>query len=248
VEHRLRPPYRWREERRRQLTGVPLAPWLAGIDPPSPRVPLSPAFFLRPVAEVARDLLGCVLVSTVGEIRTSGVIVETEAYGGAEDPASHAATRGGVTPRNRAMFGPAGRAYVYRSYGMHWCMNVVAGPAGTAAAVLLRGLDPLEGREGMLKRREGRRPLCSGPGRLTQAMEITDALYGHDLSLPPLAIRSGWAVDDALIGISGRVGVSVAGTWPYRFFVRGSPGVSPARGAAASRPARDQTRTRRERS
>jgi DNA-3-methyladenine glycosylase len=176
--------------------------------------------------EAARALLGCVLVSTVGGARAAGVIVETEAYGGPDDPASHAATLRGPTRRNRVMFGPPGRAYVYRSYGMHWCMNVVTGVEGVAQAVLIRGLEPIEGEEVMAMRRSGAHPLTAGPGRLCAALAITDALYGHDLREPPLRLLRGWRVPGDLIGVSKRVGVGAAEDWPHRFFVRGSPGVS----------------------
>ncbi len=187
---------------------------------------LAQDFFRRPVLEVARDLLGTRLVSTVGEERTVGVIVETEAYQGTDDPASHAATRAGRTHRNRAMFGPAGRAYVYRSYGVHWCMNVVTGEEGSPEAVLFRGLEPLEGIDLIRTRRGGREPLAAGPGRLCEAMAITEDLYGHGLDLPPLMVVSGWRVPDALVGVSGRVGVSAAADRPFRFYVVGSSGVS----------------------
>jgi len=162
----------------------------------------------------------------MGDKRVSGVIVETEAYDGPNDPASHAATVAGPTRRNRAMFGPPGRAYVYRSYGVHWCMNVVTGPIGRPQAVLVRGLDPLEGDAVMLGRRGGKRPLTSGPGRLCAALGITDALYGHDLREPPLVLRAGWSVDDDVVGVSVRVGVTKAADWPCRFYVRGSTAVS----------------------
>jgi DNA-3-methyladenine glycosylase len=191
---------------------------------------LAPALLEHAVLDVARALLGCRLVSTVGGVRAVGVIVETEAYAGPTDPASHAATRSGVTARNRAMFGPSGRAYVYRSYGVHWCTNVVTGPVGEAQAVLLRGLEPLEGLPEMARRRGRVTPLGAGPGRLCQALGITGAHYGHDLSQPPLQLLSGWDVPDALVGVSGRVGVSAAADWPYRFYVLGSDGVSRAPG------------------
>jgi DNA-3-methyladenine glycosylase len=181
---------------------------------------------LRPVVEAARGLLGCVLVSTVGGERTAGVIVETEAYDGPNDPASHAATVSGPTRRNRVMFGPPGRAYVYRSYGVHWCMNVVTGADGTAQAVLLRGLVPLDGADVMARRRSGALPLAAGPGRLCAALGITGALYGHDLREPPLQLLSGWSVPSDLIAVSPRIGIAEARDWPYRFFVRGSAGVS----------------------
>lgn len=176
--------------------------------------------------EVARDLLGTRLVSTVDDRHTSGVIVEVEAYRGLEDPASHAATRTGRTRRNEVMFGPAGRAYVYRSYGVHWCVNVVTGPDGDPQAVLIRGLEPLEGLDVMRRRRGGRSPLAAGPGRVCQALGITDALYGHDLSRPPLLLAPGWHVPEANVGVSGRVGVRRAADRPYRFYVHQSPGVS----------------------
>jgi DNA-3-methyladenine glycosylase len=178
------------------------------------------------VPDVARLLLGARLVSTVDGMPASGVIVETEAYGGSDDPASHAATTRGRTERNRAMFGPPGRAYVYRIYGMHWCVNVVTGKAGEAQAVLIRGIEPLEGTSLMAKRRSGRRPLTAGPGRLCEALGITGALYGHDLCRPPLRLARGWTVPDAMVGVSGRVGVRAAADAPLRFYVLGSSGVS----------------------
>lgn len=186
----------------------------------------TPDFFRRPVAEVARALLGARLVSTVGGLLTSGVIVETEAYGGPDDPASHAATVRGRTERNSAMYGPPGRAYVYRIYGMHWCVNVVTGPAGDPQAVLIRGLEPLEGVEVMALRRSDRRPLTAGPGRLCEALGISSDQYGHDLCLPPLRLERGWTVPDAAVGVSGRVGVRAAADLPLRFYVPGSSGVS----------------------
>ncbi len=154
------------------------------------------------------------------------MIVETEAYEGPDDPASHAATRVGRTHRNRAMFGPPGHAYVYRIYGMHWCVNVVTGAEGDPQAVLLRGLEPLEGAEVMSRRRGGKEPIAAGPGRLCQALGITDVLYGHDLGRPPLRLEPGWAVDLAEVGVGGRIGVRAAADRPLRFYVRGSPGVS----------------------
>jgi len=181
---------------------------------------------VRSVVECARGLLGCRLVSTVGGRRCVGVIVETEAYGGPEDPASHAATAHGPTARNRVMFGPPGRAYVYRSYGMHWCVNVVTGVEGEAQAVLLRGIEPIDGGGLMAERRRGSVPIGAGPGRLAEALGVTGALNDHDLRESPLRLERGWAVPDADIGVSPRVGVSVAADWPHRFFVRGSAGVS----------------------
>lgn len=190
---------------------------------PHPLVPL----LLEPdVAEVARGLLGAVLVSTVDGLTTSGRVVEVEAYGGAEDPASHAAVRAGRTRRNDAMFGPAGTAYVYRIYGMHWCVNVVSGAEGRASAVLVRALEPLEGEGAMAVRRNGRPSLANGPGRLCQALGITGRLDGHDLARAPLRLTEGAPVPDPSIGRSGRIGVRAAADWPMRFFVRGSPHLS----------------------
>lgn len=175
---------------------------------------------------MARALLGARLVSSVDGGRSAGVIVETEAYGGTDDPASHAATRRGRTVRNAAMFGRPCHAYVYRSYGLHWCVNVVTGEEGDPQAVLLRGLDPIEGVALMLRRRSGRLPLAAGPGRLCEALGIAGSLNGHDLRQPPLRLEPGWSVDDGLIGVSGRIGVRTAADRPLRFFVDGSVGVT----------------------
>ena len=174
--------------------------------------------------------------STVGGESTVGVIVETEAYLGPDDPASHAATKGGPTTRNAVMFGDPGRAYVYRSYGIHWCFNVVTGAPGNAQAVLVRGLDPLEGEEVMRRRRGRSDRLASGPGRLGQALGITGELNGHDLSRSPLQVLSGWRVPDALVRVTGRVGIRVAQEWPLRFFIVASSGVSQVRSSVAGQP------------
>jgi len=157
------------------------------------------------------------------------VVVEAEAYTGPEDEASHGAARTGRTRRNRSMFGPPGRAYVYRSYGVHWCLNVVTGPRGFPAAVLIRALDPLIGQETMRLRREGRTPLCSGPGRLTQALAVTGELDSHPLDRTPLELLRGWSVPGDAVDRSGRVGVSRAADRLLRFYLRGHPAVSRAR-------------------
>ena len=198
-------------------------PWRSGL-PPATDFPSG--LFRQPVAEVARALLGTRLISTLGGETAVGVIVETEAYGGADDPASHAATRDGLTRRNASMFGPPCRAYVYRSYGVHWCVNVVTGDVGSPSAVLLRGLEPLEGDDVMLRHRSGRIPIAVGPGRLCEALAIDGALDGHDLREPPLWLEPGWHVGDGSVGVSGRVGVRAAADRPLRFYVLGSPGVS----------------------
>ncbi len=183
---------------------------------------------------MARQLLGTVLVSTIGGVRCTGMIVETEAYGGPEDPASHAATRSGVTERNRAMFGAPGCAYIYRSYGVHWCLNVVTGPRGRAEAVLIRGLQPLSGVEHMMERRGGVLPTAAGPGRLCQALGVDRTQYEHDLSKAPLRLVAGWRVGDEQVRQTPRVGITKAADRLLRFYVVGAEGVTP-RGSTTRR-------------
>ena len=187
------------------------------------------AFFDRPAESVAPDLLGARLVSTVDGQRTAGIIVEVEAYIGPDDPASHAAARIGRTRRNASMFGPPGTAYVYLSYGVHWCLNLVTGAIGNPCAVLIRAVDPIEGSDVMATRRGRKRDLTSGPGRVGQAFGITHALDGHDFSSPPLRLLPGWPTPPGSIDVSPRVGVSRAQDWPLRFCVRGSSSVSRVR-------------------
>lgn len=175
---------------------------------------------------MARDLLGTCLRSTVGGAEVLGVVVETEAYVGPHDPASHAAERIGRTARNESMFGPPGHAYVYRSYGIHWCLNVVTGMEGFPAAVLVRGVDPVGGVEIVRERRKGRTPLCAGPGRLSEGLGVTGALDGHPLNSPPLELFRGWEVPQESVAVSGRVGIGEAAHWPLRFYLRGHPQVS----------------------
>ncbi len=198
-------------------------PWHEGVPPV--HVPLV-QLLAGSADQVARRLLGARLISDFDGERTVGVIVETEAYLGTEDPASHAAARIGRTRRNTSMFGPAGHVYVYLIYGMHWCMNVVTGGAGDPSAVLLRALDPIEGGEIMSRRRHGRSVIASGPGRLGQAMRIDGSCDGTDLSGPPLTVAGGWPVVDASVGVSPRIGVTRADDWPLRFYVRGNTHVS----------------------
>lgn len=185
--------------------------------------PLPAAFYERPVVEVARDLVGCV----VSHGAASGVIVETEAYHDSE-PACHAFV--GLTARTRTLFGPAGRAYVYRSYGIHALLNAVCEPEGVGAAVLIRALEPLDGVELMRARRGVARhdQLCSGPGKLTQALGIELGENGTPLtgagpvtfSAPP----PGWR-DVALVA-AARIGISKAVELPWRFCASGSAHVS----------------------
>jgi DNA-3-methyladenine glycosylase len=172
----------------------------------------------------------------MGGVEVRGVVVETEAYLGPEDPASHAAERIGRTPRNESMFGPPGRAYVYRSYGMHWCLNVVTGEEGSPAAVLIRGLDPIQGIGTMRERRGGAEPIGAGPGRLCQALGVTGDLDGHPLQVPPLELYRGWRVPKERVAVSGRVGIRRAADWPLRFYLRDHPQVSPGPRKSARGP------------
>jgi DNA-3-methyladenine glycosylase len=186
----------------------------------------------------ARRLLGQRLVRVLDGQRLAGRIVEVEAYLGPVDRAAH--TFGGRrTPRNASMWRGGGFAYVYFTYGMHWCLNVVCGAPDAGTAVLLRALEPTEGIDAMRARRPAARratDLCSGPARLTQALAIDRALDGADLrtgaSLWIEAARSR-ALPDRRVGVSPRIGVEYAGDWakrPLRFFVRGDPNVSRPRG------------------
>jgi DNA-3-methyladenine glycosylase len=194
----------------------------------SPDLPFPPEYYDRPAEQVARDLLGARLVSELGGVRCMCEIVETEAYVGPHDDASHAHVRLGVTPRNRAMFGPPGRAYVYRIYGIHWCLNAVTGPPGFPAAVLVRAARPLQGEDGMAARRPGRaeRDWLRGPGKLTQALGIDGDRNGHPLDQPPLRIIPGRSVADAELRVGPRIGITRAADWPLRFWIGGSHWVS----------------------
>jgi len=179
-------------------------------------------FYDRGVVDVARDLVGCVLRH--GE--TAGVIVETEAYHESE-PACHAHV--GLTGRTHILFGPPARAYVYRSYGIHALFNAVCESEGVGAAVLIRALEPLEGVEEMRARRglERFEDLCSGPGKLTQALDIELDLNGSDLLGGPIAIESpplGWESPELLVG--PRIGITKAAELPWRFCAAGSRSVS----------------------
>lgn len=176
-------------------------------------------------AGAARYLLGARLERTLPDGTVlAGRIVEAEAYF-QEDPASH--TYPGPTARNAAMFGEPGHAYIYLSYGIHWCFNVTAGPAGYGAGVLIRAIEPLEGQEVMQQLRGvSGRNLANGPGKLTRALDIGPELYGHDLRLPPLRVLAGGTVPDSEVERSGRIGISVAKEEPLRFTIRGSRFVS----------------------
>ncbi len=179
--------------------------------------------------EAARRLLGAALSSTVDGRETSGVIVEAEAYLGPHDPASHARASTGRTARNDAMFGDSGTLYVYLSHGLHHCANVVTGERGDPAAVLIRSLEPVKGLAVMAERRGRETDLCSGPGRLCQALGITLRHNGHSLRRPPVRLLEGASFADSQVGVSGRIGVSRAADWPLRFFVKGHPAVKAPR-------------------
>ena len=190
--------------------------------------PLPRAFYARGPLVLARALLGRVLVHDDPRAgRLAGLIVETEAYAGADDPASHAYR--GETPRNRVMFGPPGVAYVYFTYGMHHCFNVVCGAVGQPSAVLVRALEPLLGLAAMQRRRagvEGAR-VARGPGSLARAMGLDLRLDGADLTRGPL-----WIADlpprrlGRRIGRGPRVGITRAATFPWRYWLIGSAAVS----------------------
>ena len=180
---------------------------------------LAHGFYDRPVVEVAPDLLGCV----VRHGDTAGVIVETEAYHESE-PACHAFV--GLTARTAPLFGPPGRAYVYRSYGIHALLNAVCEPEGIGAAVLIRALEPLEGVEHMRTRR-GVDDLCSGPGKLTQALGIELHHNGGDLTRGPVMMGEpapGWEAPRIVVGT--RIGITKAPELPWRFCALGSRDVS----------------------
>ena len=181
-------------------------------------------FYERPTQEVARDLLGKVLVHNSEEGVASGTVVEAEAYLGANDPGSHASIR--RTPRNSVMFGRAGVAYVYFTYGMHYCFNAVAKPTGMAGAVLVRALEPLEGISLMKERRrnEDLLALTSGPGKLTQALAIDASLNGADLTEGDLYIAEGAKAEE--IRTTYRIGLSKGVQLPYRYYVADSRFVS----------------------
>jgi DNA-3-methyladenine glycosylase len=173
------------------------------------------SFFARDVHEVAPELVGAELyVDGVG-----GVIVEVEAYDH-EDPAAHGFR--GRTERNASMFGPPGHAYVYRSYGIHWCLNVVCEDEGVASAVLIRALEPTQGLEAMRARRgiDEPRLLCSGPGRLCQALGVTREHDGLPLDRPPFELRARDA--EPALSVGPRVGISKAAERPWRYGLAGS--------------------------
>jgi DNA-3-methyladenine glycosylase len=187
---------------------------------------LPASFYERPVVEVARDLLGKKLVRIIDGRRVAGMICETEAYDGETDQACHA--RVGRTNRNSVMYGKAGQAYVYFTYGMHWMLNCVCGPLGYPAAVLIRSLIPLEGLEIIAGRREGIRQAdwCSGPARLTRALSIERQCNGLDVTVAQngLFLETYMNIPDRLVKSTPRIGIQYAGEpWvslPWRFVIQ----------------------------
>jgi len=181
--------------------------------PSPPR--LRRSFFDRSVHEVAPELIGATLLFN----GTGGTIVEVEAYHHT-DPAAH--SYGGPTPRNAVMFGPPGFAYVYRSYGIHWCLNLVTGGEGRASAVLVRALEPTTGIPAMRRRRgwTDDRMLCSGPGKLGEALAVTRALNGLALDKAPFELRA--RPDDPQILTGPRIGITKAADRPWRYGLKGS--------------------------
>jgi DNA-3-methyladenine glycosylase len=183
--------------------------------PPALGRPLSKKFFARSVHEVAPDLIGAtLLVDGVG-----GIITEVEAYHHTE-PAAHSFN--GPTPRNMVMFGPPGFLYVYRSYGIHWCMNFVCEKEGSASAVLIRALEPTHGIPAMRRRRglHDERSLCTGPGKLCEAMGVSIKHNTLPLDMPPIAIHARTRKPEIVSGI--RIGITKAVELPWRYGLKGS--------------------------
>jgi DNA-3-methyladenine glycosylase len=181
------------------------------------------SFYERGTVEVSRDLLGKVLVHGAA----AGIIVETEAYLGGDDLASHSAV--GITDRTRVIFGPPGHAYIYLSYGMHDCMNIVAERAGQPGCVLIRALEPIEGLDQMRRRRPKARTdrdLASGPGKLTQALGITRRLTGIDMTRGDLVVVSRSPAPPFDIAVTPRIGITKCADLPLRFLIRGNRFVS----------------------
>jgi DNA-3-methyladenine glycosylase len=181
------------------------------------------SFYNRPTAEVAPDLLGKILVHG----NTAGIIVETEAYPGRDDLASHSAV--GITDRTRVIFGPPGHAYVYLSYGMHECLNIVVEPEGEPGCVLIRALEPVAGIDMMRIRRPAARTdrdLTSGPGKLTRALAITRQHNGADMTRGSLVLRMPQHPQRYVVEITKRIGITKCADLPLRFTIAGNRFVS----------------------
>jgi DNA-3-methyladenine glycosylase len=200
-------------------------------EPAGPPPVLQEDFYARPVLAVARDLLG----ATVWHGQVGIRLTEVEAYAGRGDPASHAAR--GPTPRSEVMFGRPGRAYVYFVYGMHWCLNLVCEPVGSAAAVLVRAGEVVAGREAARQRapRLTDRNLARGPGRLARALGVDGALTGTPVTgAGPITVRPGLAVAENAVRTGPRVGLRVGQEHPWRLWLAGDPTVSAQAGPSAA--------------
>lgn len=174
----------------------------------------------------AEQLLGCYLERELDGQKVRVKIVETEAYR-QDDEASHSCR--GMTERTKVMFGPAGHAYVYFTYGMHYCFNIVTGPSGYGAAVLIRAVEPVTGENVIMRRRNKAKSITqatNGPGKLCQALDITKLLWGHDLTKPPLVLLPGEPVAKKDIAKAPRIGISRAMHKPWRFYIKDNPFVS----------------------
>lgn len=191
----------------------------------APERALGLEFCSRSAVELAPALLGAVLVRVTADGTTSGRIVETEAYPGPEDPASHAAARIGRTRRNAPLFGPPGTIYMHCNYGVHWCLNVVAAAEGRPEGVLIRALEPVSGEE-LMRARRGRDELTNGPGRLGRALALGPELNGHPLDRPPIWVEAGEPVPLRHRVCTTRVGISRAADRPWRWYDGRSPWVS----------------------
>lgn len=203
----------------------------AALAQPSSTSKLGPEFFNRPTLTVAQELLGTVLVRKINRNLLSGMIVETEAYIGEDDPASHAYR--GMTPRNKLMYGPAGFAYIYFIYGNHFCLNFVTEPEGFPAAVLIRALQPLAGLEQMLENRwsaKNQAQLCNGPGKLCQALQIDQKLNGISLASSQLFLVAGNSAGQ--IGNSPRIGITQGQERKWRYYIKNNVYVSNPKGAS----------------
>jgi len=205
--------------------------------------PLQHEFFERDAREVARGLLGKVVLSRAGGVIVGGRIVETEAYLGADDPGSHAATRG-ITPRNKVMYGPPGHTYVYFTYGNHHMLNLVAEPEGTAGGVLIRAIEPTFGMETIRRRREGRpdRDLTNGPGKLATALGLDLSDNASRLGEGNVVVFEGEDVANGEVAVSGRIGLRAGHELHLRYFVKDSEFVSRGKPGAPS-PARRRRAT-----
>jgi DNA-3-methyladenine glycosylase len=194
------------------------------------RAPLAAAFYARSVETVARELLGCLLLHREGRRIVGGTIVEVEAYLGPHDPASHAVV--GRTARTHHLFGAPATAYVYRIYGLYWCVNAVTEREGSGSAVLLRAVDPLVGVRAMAERTPRpvpRTELCRGPGRLCRALGIDRALDGQPFDRGALRITPPLDAAPGEVVTTARIGITQAADWPLRYLLGGHPAVSGSR-------------------